>query len=114
MKVTHNPTPNPYTTETKVDNTKNAQKAAKTQGVESSLGGVGTASRSGADVEISDGAQLMRQASEIAKSFSENRADKLEALKKSIQAGTYHVDAKEIADRLVDEHMNSDFGKNSL
>lgn len=114
MKVTNNPTPNPYTTEAKIDKAKTTDKAAKSEGFESVLGPSDTSSRAGAEVEISDSAQLMRQASDIAKSASGYRQEKIEALKKSIQAGTYHVDAKEIADRLVDEHLSSDFGKNNL
>lgn len=114
MKVTNNPTPNPYTNEAKVDKAKTAEKAVKTDGFESVLGTSGTTSRPGADVEISDGAQLMRQASEIAKSSGGTRQEKIDALKKSIQSGTYQIDAKEIADRLVEEHLNSDFGKNNL
>jgi flagellar biosynthesis anti-sigma factor FlgM len=114
MKVTNNPTPNPYQNDTAVDSTKSSQKTGKTQGFESVLSHSGTTSHAGADVEISDNAKLMRQASDIAKTVTDNRKEKIASLKKSIQDGTYHVDAKEIADRLVDEHLNADFGKNSL
>ena len=114
MKVTNNPTPNPYQTETKVEGTKNGQKSGKTQNIEAFSTPSTASSRSGADVEISDNAKLMRQASDIAKSTTEVRQDKIAQLKKSIKDGSYHVDAKEIADRLVDEHLNADFGKNSL
>ena len=114
MKVTNNPTPNPYTNEAKIDKAKTNEKVSKSEGFESVLGPSGTSSRPGAEVEISDSAKLMRQASDLAKTASGTRQEKIEALKKSIQAGTYHVDAKEIADRLVEEHLNSDFGKNNL
>lgn len=114
MKVTNNPTPNPYVGETKTDATKNAEKTGKTAGFESVLNSSETASHLGANVEISENAQLMRQASNLAQSASSNRREKIESLKKSIQSGTYSVDAKEIAERLVEEHMNSDFGKNNL
>jgi negative regulator of flagellin synthesis FlgM len=114
MKITNNPTPNPYQNDTMVETTKGSQKAGKTQGFESVLSQSGTANRTGADVEISDNAKLMRQASDIAKSTTDNRKEKIAALKKSIQEGSYQVDAKEIADRLVEEHLNADFGKNNL
>lgn len=68
----------------------------------------------GASVEISESAQLMKQASEIANSAPDVRADRVQSLKKSIQEGTYHVDNAAIADRLVDEHLRHDFGKNLL
>lgn len=68
----------------------------------------------GASVEISEHAQLMKQASEIARNTPDIRRDKVEMLKKSIQDGTYHVESSKIADRLVDEHLRNDFGKNLL
>lgn len=114
MKVTNNPSPNPYQTESMVDGVKGGQKAGKTQGQESIAFKSEQTGHSGADVEISDNAKLMRQASDIAKAASEIRKDKIAALKKSIQDGSYHVDSREIADRLVDEHLNADFGKNNL
>jgi negative regulator of flagellin synthesis FlgM len=69
---------------------------------------------SGASVEISEHAQLMKQASEIARNTPDIRRDKVEMLKKSIKDGTYQVESSKIADRLVDEHMRTDFGKNLL
>jgi anti-sigma28 factor (negative regulator of flagellin synthesis) len=39
---------------------------------------------------------------------------RLQMLKKSIKDGTYQVESSKIADRLVDEHMRTDFGKNLL
>jgi negative regulator of flagellin synthesis FlgM len=65
-------------------------------------------------VEISEHAQLMKQASEIAKSTPDIRRDKVEMLKKSITDGTYQIESSKIADRLVDEHLRTDFGKNLL
>ena len=72
------------------------------------------AAMGGASVEISDHAQLMKQASEIARNAPEIRADKVAMLKKSIQDGTYHVESSDISDRLVDEHFRNHFGKNLL
>ena len=64
--------------------------------------------------EISDNARLMQHATEIANAAPDVRKDKVEALKKAIASGTYHVDSAAIADKLVDEHLSSDFGKNKL
>lgn len=68
----------------------------------------------GATVEISDRAKLMKQATDIAHQTPDIRKEKIAALKKSIHEGTYHVDSGAIADRLVEEHLGSDFGKNRL
>lgn len=73
-----------------------------------------TRGQSGASVEISERAQLMKQAMDIAKNTPDIRKDKIESLKKSIKEGTYQVENSLIADRLVDEHLRSDFGKNLL
>ncbi|NDG27169.1 MAG: flagellar biosynthesis anti-sigma factor FlgM [Proteobacteria bacterium] len=56
----------------------------------------------------------MKQAMETAQNTPDIRRDKVEMLKKSIREGTYHVDSAAIADRLVDEHLRNDFGKNTL
>jgi len=114
MKVTNNTNPNPYQSESMVEGVKSGQKAGSSKALESGLAKTGEGHSFGAEVEISDNAKLMRQASDIAKAAGEIRRDKIAALKKSIQDGTYQVDAKEIADRLVDEHLNADFGKNNL
>ena len=114
MKVTNNPAPNPYQTDTKIEGAKNSQKSAKNQAIEAFTTSSHTGVRSGAEVEISDTAKLMRQASEIARETGDVRSDKVSALKKSIQDGTYEIDARAIADRLVDEHLGADFGKNNL
>lgn len=113
MKVTNNPSPNPYQTETQVEGAKGSLKTTKNSGLESALSNVSVASHLGSNVEISDGAQLMRQASDIAKATTDIRKEKVAELKKNIQNGTYHVEAREIADRLVDEHLSADFGKNN-
>ena len=65
-------------------------------------------------VEISDGARLMQKARELAHTFPASRADRVSALKKSIQDGTYKVDAEALAEKILDEHLASDFGKNNL
>lgn len=71
-------------------------------------------SKHGSLVEISDDAQLMKKAAEIAGSVPDIRQDKVQKLKKLIEEGKYKVDAAEVADRLLKEHLNTDFGKNNL
>ncbi|MFM8270547.1 MAG: flagellar biosynthesis anti-sigma factor FlgM [Pseudomonadota bacterium] len=108
MKVTNQVPMQP----TVVDKTKESNPAAKTPQDASSVS-VGKRT-SGASVEISEHAQLMKQASEIARNTPDIRRDKVEMLKKSIQEGTYQIESSQIADRLVDEHLRNDFGKNLL
>lgn len=59
----------------------------------------------GADrLDVSDHAQRMSRAKEIASDQSVDEA-KVERLQKLIDEGKYNVDAGAIADRLVDEHV---------
>ncbi len=114
MKVSNPPSTNPYQAENTIESVKGNPKLGKNQGYESVITKSESSSHAGANVEISDNAKLMRQASDIAKAATEIRKDKIAALKKNIQDGTYHVEANEIADRLVEEHLNANFGKNNL
>ncbi|NBX92355.1 MAG: flagellar biosynthesis anti-sigma factor FlgM [Proteobacteria bacterium] len=108
MKVSNNVPMNPQVIEKSKESTPQAKTALDTD-----RSGVGGA-RSGASVEISERAKLMKQAMETAQNTPDIRRDKVEMLKKSIREGTYHVDSAAIADRLVDEHLRNDFGKNTL
>lgn len=65
-------------------------------------------------VQISEDARLVRKAIELAHTTPEVRADKVAELKERIRNGAYQVSAESIADRLVDEHFRTDFGKNNL
>ncbi len=67
-----------------------------------------------AEVDISDRAVDMARARSIVESMSDVRPDRIAMLKKQIADGTYWVDAEKIADRIVDEHLATDFGKNNL
>jgi len=64
--------------------------------------------------EVSEKAQLIRKASEAVRNQPDVRKDKVAALKKSINEGTYRLDSKAIAERLIEEHLKTDFGKNKL
>jgi len=107
MKVTEHLSPQTQT----IEKTKNN---ATSQRPTSDRGGTQAPTSHSSNVEISDAAILMRQASELAKSAPDVRADKVAALKAQVQNGTYRIDAKAIADKLVDEHLGADFGKNNL
>ena len=66
----------------------------------------GGISRSGtARIDLSSRAHALQKAKDLA---SENSVDhaKVARLQKLIDEGKYNVDAKSIADRLVDEHLN--------
>ena len=109
MKVSQNPPPYQHV----VDRAKQTETAPSTGTKDRAA--VGPASRNAAsEVEISDKAQLMKQAAEIAKGTSDIRANRVAELKKAIQDGTYRVDSQAVADKLVDEHLSTDFGKNNL
>ena len=112
MKVTQNPSPNQNT------HAIDKSQEAKSSGDTARARAAGTYSQISSDpdssVEISDRARLMNQASSVAKAAPDVRADKIAALKQSIQNGSYQVDSGKVADRLVDEHFGSHFGKNHL
>lgn len=63
-----------------------------------------TAIASSSQVNVSERAQSMQKAKEIATADVDNEA-KIARLQKMIDAGEYKVNAEAIADRLVDEHL---------
>ena len=67
-----------------------------------------------ADVEISDGARLMKTAFDNAKLAPDVREDRVAFLRSKIKDGSYHVDAERLAERILADHLASDFGKNNL
>ena len=60
--------------------------------------------KSSSKVDLSDRAQMMNQAKNIASQESVDEA-KVARLQKLIDEGRYNVDASKIADGLVDEHL---------
>lgn len=60
-----------------------------------------------ADVSFSSDAQAMAKAHELASAAPDVREDKIAALKARIESGEYGVSAEEIADRMVDDHLES-------
>ncbi|HVJ66042.1 MAG TPA: flagellar biosynthesis anti-sigma factor FlgM [Bdellovibrionota bacterium] len=62
-------------------------------------------SSSGDRVEISSDATVMAQGLDQIKNTPDVRADRVAELKKAIQSGTYKVDARKIADKMVDSSL---------
>ena len=108
MKVSNQVPMQPTVVDKSKESTPSSKVTTDTSNLQVGRGG------NGASVEISEHAQLMKQASEIARNTPDIRRDKVEMLKKSIKDGTYQVESSKIADRLVDEHLRTDFGKNLL
>jgi negative regulator of flagellin synthesis FlgM len=108
MKVTEHLSPQPQT----VEKTKNNAASQKPTPTQISSGNVEHSGN--ANVEISDTAKLMKHAADLVRQTPDMRADKVAALKEKIQKGNYPIDAAAIADKLVDEHLGANFGKNNL
>lgn len=108
MKVTNNTPSNVAIGHKTVDATKQAgEKSGKDR-----AGEVRDARGNSANVEISDTARLMRKATDVVNGAPDVRAEKVAALKKAIQEGTYRVDAEKVAEKVIEEHLSGDFGKN--
>lgn len=56
-------------------------------------------------IDLSTRAQDVRQAKELAMASPDVNMDKVEKFRKLIDEGKYKVDAKSVADRMVDEHL---------
>lgn len=85
----------------------------KGKSVESDLGVLGTKqtkkNEAGADsarIDFSDRAQAMQRAKEIAGAEDQIDEAKIAKFQKLIDEGKYKVDARSVADRLVDEQVN--------
>lgn len=110
MKITHNKVGQNL-------NTSDSSKSAKTEkaGEASSAKKNSTASESSAapassqatKVELSSKAQDIKKIKELAKNAPDVDMNKVEKFKRMIADGTYKVDAKAVADRMVDEHLMS-------
>lgn len=69
--------------------------------------GEAAAVTSDASAEISSKAREMSLANEVASSAPDVRADKIAELKKRIANKEYNINPDKIADRLVDEHLET-------
>ena len=108
MKVTNNPSANTLGVDSAraAEKTKATDKAGESARKQAAAGG--------SQVTISERAQLMNQAAETAKSAPDVRREKVDALKAQILGGTYKIDSETIAEKLLQSHLDTDFGKNNL
>lgn len=76
------------------------------KGTKKNIGGVSAEDRaSAAKVDLSQRAQDMKKIKDIAMATPEVNADKVAKFQKLIDEGKYKVDAKAVADKMVDEHL---------
>jgi negative regulator of flagellin synthesis FlgM len=107
MKITHNKVGQNLN----LRDTKDAQSSAQAEGASANkMGDVANKDLSvfgrGSDssrVVLSERAQELKKAKELALSAPDIREDKVAQLQKLIDDGKYNVGAKDIADRMVDE-----------
>jgi negative regulator of flagellin synthesis FlgM len=106
MKITHNKLgQNLNTTDTtKADVSKSVEKSSARQVDADKSKTAATATP--AQVNISDRAQEMKKIKELAMAAPDVNEAKVDRLQKLIDSGKYKVDAKDIADKMVDEHLN--------
>jgi negative regulator of flagellin synthesis FlgM len=69
-----------------------------------SRAGAHIAPKDGSKVDVSERAQMMQKAKDIAGAQTVDEA-KVARFQKLIDEGNYHVDSEKIADKLVDDHM---------
>lgn len=104
MKVTNNKIgPNPAAVDTAKTGKTDASKGALNSDQAGAM--AKNAAVSPSNVSVSERAQMMAKAKEIASKTTVDEA-KVARLQKMIDEGKYKVDAQAVADRLVDEHLN--------
>ena len=108
------------------DKESSSRKARKKSGAEKdSLGqveqfGEGVTALATDDGETSDDAALFLLAKEAVKRCEPSPADrdarkkKIEQLKKALAEGSYSADARAVAEKVIEEHLDHDFGKNRV
>lgn len=106
MKITHNKVgQNVNITENSKSDRASASKNAKSPAA-SSLEALGTGSGAeAARTDVSSRAQDARRIKEIANSVPDVDQAKVEKYRKLIDEGKYKVDAKAVADKMVDEYL---------
>ena len=112
MKITHNKVgQNINTTDAKSEKTSDA---AKTGGVNKNSKATDSAAADSANsnsqatkVELSQRVQDIKNIKEIANKTPDVDSAKVAKFRQMIAEGSYKVDAKSVADKMVDEHMKS-------
>ena len=112
MKITHNKVgQNVNTSDAKSEKTAGAAKAGGVKGNSKSSETTSTesaqAGTQATKVELSPRVQDIKKIKEIAKSTPDVDVDKVAKFKQMIAEGKYKVDAKAVADKMVDEHLKS-------
>lgn len=110
MKITHNKVgQNLNTTDAKSEKTANAAAAAGVKkNSKSSEAGAANAAQAGsqaAKVELSPRVQDIKRIKEMAKNAPDVDAEKVAKFKQMIAEGKYKVDAKAVAEKMVDEAL---------
>lgn len=81
--------------------TDNKVEVKKTSKVQGESGGMGTVASD--KVELSTNSRDVQKMQEILAQTPEMRMEMIESLKKEIDAGTYKVDSRDIADKMMDD-----------
>lgn len=110
MKITHNKVgQNLNTKDAKSDKSSEASQVGgvnkNTKANQASATQEASAGTQATKVELSSRAQDIQKAKEIAKNSPDVDMDKVEKFKRLIAEGKYKVDAKAVADRMVEEHL---------
>lgn len=87
----------------RTDNKVEVKKTRKAEGVAESRPPVASDT-----VELSNSSRDVQKMREILDQTPAMRMEMIEALKKEINEGTYHVDARDIADRMLDDLLAED------
>jgi negative regulator of flagellin synthesis FlgM len=109
VKITHNKVGQNLNTadsakSSKAEKTGDASSAKKSSNASTSDA---AASSQATKVELSPKAQDIKKIKELAMNAPDVDSNKVEKFKRMIADGSYKVDAKAVADRMVDEHMMS-------
>lgn len=105
MKVYSNPNSN-AAQEAKASRSEKAGQAKKSHSADGLKNSPGS-DLNGVHASISERAREMAEAKKIAGAAPDVREDKIAELKKRIASGEYKIDPGKIADRLVDEHLET-------
>lgn len=87
----------------KVGESKSDAKASKKEGAKYSSV---SSSTEASTVSVSSKAKDIQKANEIAKSSPEIRSEKIDRIAKQIKSGTYHVDSKDIAEKMLKDVLS--------
>lgn len=109
MKITHNKVgQNLNATDTQTEKASGASKSGDVKKNSNSTAASGSNSTSEATkVQLSPRVQDIKKIKELAQNAPDVDVDKVAKFKQMIAEGKYKVDAKGVADRMVDEHLKS-------